>query len=260
MVKKTNLYIQTIMNYKKSIIIITASIFLLGSNLNAETEKDCFEKVSRGIFEFNKSFDKAILRPIAIGFNKLPDPIKKGTGNFTSNIGTLLTVPNHILQGQWRLAGESSASFLINSTVGILGFANPAAKMGLKNQQEDVGQTLGAYGIGAGCYFVLPILGPTTVRDSAGMIADTFIDPFAHITLREKELKGISGSNLDYFSVKGASAVDFRADNMTNLDSLEKNSIDMYAALKSLYLQNREKKISNTFSSEDDDGWADFNK
>jgi phospholipid-binding lipoprotein MlaA len=248
------------MKLKKSIILITTCLLLFSSNLSAETEKECFEKISRGIFSFNKGFDKSILRPIAAGFNKLPEPIKKGTGNFTSNIGTLLTVPNHILQGNWKLAGESSASFLINSTIGILGFSNPAAKMGFENQQEDVGQTLGAYGIGAGCYFVLPILGPTTVRDSIGMVADTFVDPFAHVTLREKELLSISGSDIDYYSVKGASAVDFRADNMTNLDSLEKNSIDMYAALKSLYLQNRAKKIGNTFTSEDADDWADFNK
>jgi phospholipid-binding lipoprotein MlaA len=248
------------MNFKKLLLSALACLFFLSSNLSAETEKECFEKVSRGIFKFNKSFDKVVLRPLAASYNKLPDPIKKGTGNFTSNLGTLLTVPNHILQGQWRLAGESSASFLVNSTVGILGFANPAAKMGLKNQQEDVGQTLGAYGFGGGCYFVLPILGPTTVRDSIGMITDTFIDPFAHITIRENELFNISGSNIDYYSVKGASAVDFRADNMINLDSLEKNSIDMYAALKSLYLQNTRKKIGNTFSIDDADDWSEFNK
>ena len=248
------------MNFKKSIILITASLFLLSSNLRAESEKECFEKVSRGIFKFNQSFDKIIIRPIAAGYNKLPEPIKKGTGNFTSNIGTLLTVPNHILQGQFKLAGESTASFFVNSTIGILGFANPAAKMGLKNQQEDVGQTLGAYGIGAGCYFVLPILGPTTVRDSFGMVADTFVDPFAHVTLREKELLNVSGTDIDFYSVKGASAIDFRADNMTNLDSLEKNSLDLYAAFKSLYLQDREKKIGNTFSSETDDEWDKFKK
>jgi len=248
------------MSLKKIITIILASTLLLSTNLKAETEKECFEGVSRSIFKFNQGFDKAILRPVASAYNKLPDPIKKGTGNFTSNIGTLLTVPNHLLQGQWRLAGESSASFLINSTVGILGFGNPAAKMGLKNQQEDVGQTLGAYGFGGGCYFVLPILGPTTVRDTFGLLADTFIDPFAHVTIREHELLNISGSDIDYYSVKGATAIDFRGDNMTNLDSLENNSLDMYAALKSLYLQNKSQKISNTFSSEDEDGWADFNK
>tara|TARA_B100000780_G_C21108297_1_gene447698 strand:+ start:901 stop:1647 length:747 start_codon:yes stop_codon:yes gene_type:complete len=247
-------------NFKKIIILISASILLLSTGLRAETEKECFEKVSRSIFKFNQVVDKAVLKPIASGYNKLPDSIKKGTGNFTSNIGTLLTVPNHILQGQWRLAGESSASFLINSTIGVLGFGNPAAKMGLKNQQEDVGQTLGAYGFGGGCYFVLPILGPTTVRDSFGMVADSFVDPFAHVTIREHDLWNISGNDLDYFSVKGASAVDFRADNMTNLNSLEKNSIDIYAALKSLYLQNRAKKIGNTFSANDEAEWDELSK
>ena len=248
------------MNFKKTIILISVSIIFLSTSLRAETEKECFEKVSRSVFKFNQGFDRSVLKPLAAGFNKLPEPIKKGTGNFTSNIGTLLTVPNHVLQGNWRLAGESGDSFLINSTIGVLGFGNPAAKMGLKNQQEDIGQTLGSYGFGAGCYFVLPILGPTTVRDSFGRVVDTFIDPFANVTLGDRELLNISGSDIDYYSVNGASAIDFRADNMTNLDSLEKNSLDMYAAMKSLYLQNREKKISNTFSSLDEDDWSEFNK
>ena len=244
---------------KRIIILFFINFTLLTANVSAASEKECFEKFSRGIFKFNKGLDKAILKPIASGYNKLPEPVRKGTGNFTSNLGTLLTIPNHLLQGQWRLAGESTASFASNSTIGILGFANPASKLGLKNQQEDVGQTLGAYGVEAGCYFVLPVLGPTTIRDSVGMVADTIIDPFAQITLREKELANISGNKIDYFSVQGANAIDFRAENMTNMDSLEKNSIDEYAAIKSLYLQNRDKKIKNIFSSEDDD-WEEFNK
>ena len=248
------------MGFKKNIILILAIMLLHSTSLRAETDKDCFEGLSRNIFKFNQFFDKTVLRPIASGYNKLPNPIKKGTGNFTSNIATLLTIPNHILQGNFKSASDSSATFLINSTIGVLGFANPAAKMGFENQQEDVGQTLGAYGIKGGCYFVLPILGPTTVRDTFGMVADTFIDPFSHVTIRENELLNISGSDTDYFSVKGITAIDFRGDNMKNLDSLEKNSIDMYAAFKSLYLQSREKKISNTFSSEDDDDWGEFNK
>ena len=247
------------MSLKKIVILFSASFILLSSGASAESEKECFEKVSRSIFKFNKGFDKVVLKPVASGYNKLPDPVKKGAGNFTSNLGTLLTIPNHLLQGQFRLAGESSASFVINTTVGVLGFANPAAKLGLENQQEDVGQTLGAYGFKGGCYFVLPVLGPTTIRDSIGMVADTLVDPFAHVTLRENELANISGNKIDYFSVQGATAVDFRANNMTSLDSLEKNSIDEYAALKSLYLQNRSKKINNTFSSDDDD-WDEFNK
>jgi len=245
------------MRLKKILTLVIVGLFMLSSGLIA-AEKECFEKVSRNIFKFNQGFDKAILRPIAVGYNKLPEPIKKGTGNFTSNVGTLLSIPNLMLQNNWKGTVEASASFLINSTVGILGFGNPAAKLGLKNQQEDVGQTLAMYGVKGGCYFVLPILGPTNVRDSMGLIADSFVDPFAHVTIRDKELFSISGSDIDYYTVKGATAVDFRGDNVKSFDSLEKNSIDMYAAMKSLYIQNRNKKIGNSSSS--DDEWDNLNK
>ena len=124
--------------------------------------------------------------------------------------------------------------------------------MGLTPHKEDVGQTLAKYGIGSGCYFVLPILGPTTTRDTVGLLADTFIDPFAHVTIREKELLGASGNTIDYYSVKGITAVDFRSDNIINFDSLEKNSIDLYSSLKSIYLQDRERKINNSSDSQDD--------
>jgi phospholipid-binding lipoprotein MlaA len=227
---------------------------LISSEIKASDE--CFEGTSRAIFKFNSAFDNAILAPIAKGYNKLPEPIRNGTSNFTSNIATLLSIPNHVFQGNVKEAGDATASFLINSTVGIIGFANPAEKLGLSAQKEDVGQTLGSYGFGPGCYFVLPILGPTTARDSLGMIADSFVDPFAHITWRENELLGISGQKFDYLAVKGTSAVDFRADNDKNFESLEKNSIDLYASYKSLYLQNRENKINN--SSEGDSDWGNL--
>ena len=242
------------MKSKKIITLLFATILLITPELKASDE--CFEKTSRAIFKFNMGFDSAILEPLAKGYNKLPEPIKNGTSNFTSNIATLLSIPNHIFQGNLRGAGDATASFLINTTIGIVGLANPAEKLGLNAQKEDVGQTLGAYGFGPGCYFVLPILGPTTARDSIGMIADSFVDPFAHITWRENELLGVSGNQIDYVAVKGTAAVDFRADNETNFDSLEKNSIDLYASFKSLYLQNRENKINN--SSEGEDDWGNL--
>ena len=229
-------------------------MILISSEVKASDE--CFEGASRAIFKFNMGFDNAIVEPIAKGYNKLPEPIKNGTSNFTSNIATLLSIPNHLLQGNLKGAGDASASFLINTTIGIIGLANPAEKLGLKAQKEDVGQTLGAYGVGAGCYFVLPILGPTTARDTVGMLADSIIDPFAHVTWREKELFGSSGNQFDYLAVKGTTAVDFRADNVNNFDSLEKNSIDLYASFKSLYLQNRENKIKN--SSEVESEWGNL--
>ena len=236
------------MKLKRYIIIFSSILILTSTEIRASDE--CFEGTSRAIFEFNMALDNAIIEPIAKGYNKLPEPIKNGTSNFTSNIATLLSIPNHLAQGNMKGAGDATASFLINTTIGIIGLANPAEKLGLKAQKEDVGQTLGAYGVGPGCYFVLPVLGPTTARDSVGMVADTFVDPFAHVTWREKELLGTSGNQLDYLSVKGATAVDFRADNQVNFDSLEKNSIDLYASYNSLYLQNRENKINNSSESE----------
>ncbi len=239
-------------------IILPAFLIISLTTPNAKAAEECFEGVSRSIFKFNMAFDKAILKPIAKGYNKLPDPIKYGTSNFTSNIATLLSIPNSLLQGNIKQVGHSTGSFLINSTVGVLGVLNPAEKMGLKSHQEDVGQTLGTYGVGPGCYLVLPILGPSTARDSFGLLADTFVDPFAHVTIRENDLFGVSGNNIDYFSVKGVTAVDFRADNEQNFESLEKNSLDLYSSLKSVYLQSRENKIRN--SIEDDDEWGNLDK
>ena len=245
------------MEFKKLHLIIFSIFLVFSVSANAQTDKECFEKVSRGIFKFNQGFDNAILEPIAKGYNKLPEPIRKGTSNFTSNVATLLSIPNHLLQGEIRSAGHATGSFLINTTVGVLGLGNPAALMGLENQKEDLGQTLGTYGVGGGCYFVLPFLGPTTVRDSVGMIIDNnYLDPFAKVTWHEKEIKNISGTKIDYVGIKAASAVDFRGDNMNNFESLEKNSIDLYSATKSLYLQNRTNKINN--SSENEDDWGNL--
>ena len=230
-------------------------LFLLPIN-NAISTEECFEKTSRAIFKFNMALDDIILEPIAKGYNKLPNPIKKGTNNFTSNISTLLSIPNNLLQGNVKQVGHSVGSFAINTTVGILGFLNPAERLGLKPNKEDVGQTLGSYGFGPGCYYVLPIFGPTTARDSIGLIADTFLDPFAHVTIRENELLSSSGNSLDYYSVKGTTAIDFRANNDVNFNNLEKNSIDLYSSLKSIYLQDRENKIRN--SIEDQDDWGNL--
>ena len=245
------------MTLNKFRTLIGSIILLTLVFTSAKSTEECFENVSRSVFKFNMVVDELILEPIAKGYNKLPKPLKQGTGNFTSNISTLLSIPNSLLQGNLKQFGHSTGSVLVNSTVGILGFFNPAEKMGLKPNKEDLGQTLGTYGVGPGCYLVLPVLGPSTARDSFGLIADTFIDPFAHITIRENELLGISGNDMDYYSVKGTTAVDFRSKNIQNFESLEENSIDLYSSLKSIYLQDRENKIQNSKSDQDDWGNLD---
>ena len=154
--------------------------------------------------------------------------------------------------------------FVINSTVGILGIFNPAEKIGLKPNKEDVGQTLGSYGIGTVCYFVLPILGPTTTRDAIGMVGNVFLDPVYQITHNNEITTGVGNSNYsehNYFYYRGTGAVDFRAKNIESFDSLEENSIDLYASIKSLYLQDRKKKIANSLSAvetQDDSDWEEI--
>ena len=245
---------QIIKNYRH--IFLALTLILFTTNIAKSTE-ECFEGTSRAIFKFNMALDDIVFEPLAKGYNKLPSPIKTGTSNFTSNIGTLLSIPNNVLQGNFQQLGHSIGSFALNSTVGVFGILNPAEKIGLKPNKEDVGQTLGSYGIGPGCYLVLPVLGSTTVRDTFGMLADTFVDPFAHVTIREKELLSSSGNSLDFYSIKATTAIDFRADNDKNFESLEKNSIDLYSSIKSIYLQDRENKIKNSIKDEDD--WGNLN-
>ena len=245
------------MKMKKIKIFITIIAFTLLIAQNGRAAEECFERTSRAVFKFNLALDDIVLEPLAKGYNKLPSPIRSGTSNFTSNIGTLLSIPNNILQGNINQLGHSVGSFVVNTTVGILGFLNPAERIGLKPHKEDVGQTLGSYGIGTGCYFVLPFFGPTTARDSIGLIADTFVDPFAQVTIRNREILSNSGNSLDYISVKATEIVDFRADNETNFENLEKNSIDLYSTLKSIYLQDRENKIKNSVDNNDEWGSLD---
>ena len=245
---------QIIKNYR---LILLALTFIVFTTNIAKSTEECFEGTSRAIFKFNMALDDIVFEPLAKGYNKLPSPLKTGTSNFTSNIGTLLSIPNNVLQGNFKQLGHSIGSFALNTTVGVFGILNPAEKIGLKPNKEDVGQTLGSYGVGPGCYFVIPVLGPTTVRDTFGMLADTFVDPFAHVTIREKELLSSSGTSLDYYSVKATTAIDFRADNDKNFESLEKNSIDLYSSIKSIYLQDRENKIKNSIKDEDD--WGNLN-
>ena len=234
---------------------------------NSDTNvKECFEGVSRTMFELNHGLDKVIFEPVAKGYRALPSPIRKGTGNAVDNLRSLLTLSNNLLQGDFSGAGNTAGRFAINTTVGILGVFDPAAKLGLEERgKEDFGQTLGKWGSGPGCYFVLPILGPTTTRDAIGLVGNVFIDPVYQITHNTEISNGVIGnsnySEHNYYYYRSAGAVDFRAKNIESFDSLEENSIDLYASLKSLYLQNRKQKIANTKSAvetQDDSDWEEI--
>ena len=131
--------------------------------------KDCFEKINRATFAFNMALDKVLFRPVATGYRKLPSPIRTGTSNALNNLSNLVTIPNNILQGDLKAAGNNTIRLIINTTIGIVGIFDPANALGFeKLEKEDFGQTFGAMGIGEGCYLVLPVIGPSTVRDAVG--------------------------------------------------------------------------------------------
>ncbi len=228
-------------------------------NNNSEV-KDCFESVNRGIFAFNQGLDKVIFKPLSKGYRKLPQPIRSGTSNVLNNLGNVVTIPNNILQGQVKDASINSLRLIINTTLGIAGIFDVASYYGLeKRDKEDYGQTLGTWGVGEGCYFVLPVLGPTTVRDSIGSLVNTLGgDAWYNVTVANDTQYF---NEADYYLSRVMSGVDFRAKNLESFDSLEKTSIDLYASIRSLYLQDRERKINNldveTETMSDDD-WEEI--
>ena len=231
----------------------------LSKNTNGEV-KDCFETVNRGIFAFNQAIDGLIFEPLAKGYLHLPSPIRTGTSNFVGNLSTLLTIPNNVLQGDLGIAGKNTLRFLVNSTVGIIGIFDPASAMGLNSyEKEDYGQTLGSWGVGEGCYIVLPVLGPSTARDAIGSLGNYLGgDAWYNVTVRNDTRYF---SDFDYYASKGAGGVDFRAKNFDDINNLEENSIDFYASVKSLYLQDRRKRILNATGAtqtQDDSDWEEI--
>ena len=212
---------------------------------NSRPTKDCFEGLNRVTFALNQSLDKVIFKPVAKGYRSLPSPIRAGTSNALINLSSLITVPNNILQGEFKIAGVNTGRFAINTTVGILGIFDVAEKMGFSEyEKEDYGQTLGKWGVGAGCYLVLPVLGPSTVRDTVGSFVNVLGgDPYYNASTHGNN-EYLTDSL--YIKTKILSGVDFRAKNLESLENLEKNSMDFYASIRSLYLQDRQQKITNS--------------
>ena len=232
----------------KLLVILIIQFLVVKKTYSDEVEvKDCFEKLNRVTFALNMGLDKIIFKPVSKGYRKLPSPIRTGTSNALSNLSNLITIPNNILQGDFGSAANNSARLIINTTLGIAGIFDPADTLGFeKREKEDFGQTLGVMGVGEGCYLVLPVLGPSTVRDTVGsLISMNGGDAWHNITVRN-DTQYFNES--DYWVSKAMSGVDFRAKNLEAFDAMEKNSVDLYATVRSLYLQDRKNKINNSSS------------
>jgi phospholipid-binding lipoprotein MlaA len=256
---------------KKFIIYFLVTIFL-ASNVSADTDgeneiskkakpvKDCFEGLNRATFALNQGLDRVIFEPVAKAYRVLPSPVRNGASNALNNISTLATIPNNILQGEFGKAGVNTGRFVVNTTVGVIGIFDIAQKIGFPvYEKEDYGQTLGAMGVGAGCYIVIPVLGPSTVRDTAGSFVNMLGgDPWYNISAG-KDTHHFS--DFDYWGTRAGAGIDFRAKNIDSFNNLEQNSMDFYASVRSLYLQDRQRKIENskaTTETMDDGDWEEI--
>ena len=257
----------------KKLIVILITTFTLTLNVNASSDgelllkknepaevKDCFEGFNRASFALNQGLDKIIFKPVASVYRGLPSPIKTGVSNSLDNLSNVVTIPNNILQGEFSLAGVNTGRFIINTTVGILGLIDVATYLGFTEyEKEDYGQSLATYGFGPGCYLVLPVLGPSTVRDAAASLTN-FVggDAWYNVTVRNDTHYF---RDVDYYSSKITGGVDFRAKNYDSIENVEKNSLDFYASVKSLYLQDRQQKILNSekiVNTQDDSDWEEI--
>jgi len=200
---------------------------------------DPIEPINRFMFGFNRGLDTLFLRPAATLYRGLaPPPIQEIVHNFLNNLKTPVVLLNDLLQGEGDRAGDTLARFAINTTVGVLGFGDPATDMGFARHGEDFGQTLGAWGTGEGPYVVLPIFGPSNPRDMVGKVVDTLTDPIWHYA-RNTDKEYIPNERFV------AEVIDFRAKNMNEIDDLEKTSLDYYAAVRTLYREVRRDEIRN---------------
>ena len=259
MIRKFGIIIITTLTLTMNVNAASDGDLILKKNNPAEIE-DCSEGFNKASFALNQGLDKAIFKPVASLYKKLPSPIKSGTSNFLDNLSNLVTIPNNILQGEFRKAGVNTGRFVINTTIGILGLADVAEGMGFsKYEKEDYGQSLAVAGVGPGCYLVLPVLGPSTARDTISSVA-TFVGGDAWYNVSVKNDTQYF-SDFDYYSSKATSGVDFRAKNFDSIENLEKNSLDFYASVKSLYLQDRQQKILNStkiINTQNDGDWEEF--
>ena len=238
------------------LVALNSSVLFAAASDQVKTEPDDFETtqvedevydpiepINRAIFSFNNVADRVVLEPIAKGYKKLPAPIQSGLSNFLSNLRAPLVVVNQILQGQGENAVQSTGRFLINSTVGIFGLFDVAERMGIDEKEEDFGQTLATWGVGDGFYIVLPLFGPSNLRDTTGMVMTMMTDPINAIAVSEGEAWIVPMRT-------AANAVDQRSKIIDEVNALRDNSLDYYAAVRSSYYQNRKAAINNTDDDE----------
>ncbi len=232
------------------VAILLMYLFLVGC-ASVENRRDPLESMNRSIFEFNEVLDDNVIEPVAKGYKFItPDPIEQGVTNFFSNMNDVVVITNSLLQLDFMGTVGSGARLIINSTVGIGGLIDVASEinsiggLSITKRNEDFGQTLGHYGVSSGPYLVLPLLGPSSVRDAVGRGVDSLImHPITNVFWTE-QLLGFYDIEVQ-LPLSALKAVDERVQFLDAEKTLEEAALDKYEFIRDAYLQRRESQVYN---------------
>ncbi len=230
--------------YIKLLKFITACFFgLMMVGCASQANKDPLESINRGVYKFNDAADKAVFKPVAKGYKAVaPTPVRTGINNFFNNLRTLTSILNNLLQFKLANAFSETGRFVINTTFGIGGFIDWAGMDNVPVHKEDFGQTLGYWGVGNGAYIVLPFLGPSTVRDTTGLVFDTATTDVIHYTHNIGQIRL-------HNQLRAAQFIDKRTELLDATDLVDEASLDPYAFMRDAYLQHRANAVEDSNGS-----------
>lgn len=213
---------------------------------------DPYERQNRAIHEFNKDLDQGIIQPVSKGYAAiLPSEVRGLVNNFSQNLDEPGNFVNSLLQADVRGAGLSTVRFVMNTTIGLAGFVDAASELGIPENQTDFGETLSVWGTGEGAYIELPLFGPSTQRDTAGLVVDFFTNPLTYATVDDVPDRYIPPT------ATGLEALDFRDRFASTIESVLYESADSYALGRQTYLQNRRFELGSGENTEIDPFAAD---
>jgi phospholipid-binding lipoprotein MlaA len=210
--------------------------------VSVENFDDPLENTNRAVFGFNQQVDRIVLVPLATTYKTVvPGPVRDSVHDFLRNLDEPIIFANDVLQARPDLASTTLARFVVNSTIGIGGLWDPATKMHLPYHSNDLGVTFAVWGIGSGPYLILPVLGPSNVRDAVGMVGDGYADP-GNIIASDNHVVWAA------FARAGTEGIDARSRNIKTLADIERTSLDYYATIRSLYRQRRAAQIRHEYT------------